>query len=111
MKKNNKPVAIIFARGNSKRISKKNIKIFNKKPIISYSIKAALKSKIFQKWTQKHSKTNQKSIKITTGAKKVTHFVLGAVLGAVLEASWRRLGRVLGANIAPSWLPKSKENP
>ena len=49
MKKNNKPVAIIFARGNSKRISKKNIKIFNKKPIISYSIKAALKSKIFQK--------------------------------------------------------------
>ena len=28
----------------------------------------------------------------------------------VLEASWRRLGRVLGANIARSWLPKSKEN-
>ena len=49
MKKNNKPVAVIFARGNSKRISKKNIKLFHKKPIISYSIIAALKSKIFQK--------------------------------------------------------------
>ena len=47
-----------------------------------------------------------KSTKITAGAKNVAHFVLGAVL----EASWRRLGRVLGANIAPSWRPKSKEN-
>ena len=34
-------VAIIPARGNSKRILKKNIKIFLDKPIISYSIKAA----------------------------------------------------------------------
>ena len=30
--------------------------------------------------------------KITAGAKNVAHFVLGAVL----ELSWRRLGRVLG---------------
>ena len=38
---NDKVVAIIPARGGSKRISNKNIKSFAGKPIISYSIKAA----------------------------------------------------------------------
>ena len=40
-------LAVIPARGGSKRIPKKNIKLFSGKPIISYSINAALKSKIF----------------------------------------------------------------
>lgn len=40
-------VAIITARGGSKRIPKKNIKDFCGKPIIAYSIEAALKSNIF----------------------------------------------------------------
>ncbi len=40
-------VAIIPARGGSKRIPQKNIKEFFGKPIISYSIEAALKSEIF----------------------------------------------------------------
>jgi len=40
-------IAIIPARGGSKRIPKKNIKDFLGKPIISYSITAALKSKLF----------------------------------------------------------------
>ena len=40
-------VAIITARGGSKRIPKKNIKEFNGKPIIAYSIEAALESGIF----------------------------------------------------------------
>ncbi|RDB57730.1 pseudaminic acid cytidylyltransferase [Paraeggerthella hongkongensis] len=40
-------VAIITARGGSKRIPKKNIKEFFGKPIISYSIKAALESGLF----------------------------------------------------------------
>ncbi|MBO6177662.1 MAG: pseudaminic acid cytidylyltransferase [Selenomonadaceae bacterium] len=40
-------IAIITARGGSKRIPKKNIKNFCGKPIISYSIKAALDSKLF----------------------------------------------------------------
>lgn len=40
-------IAIITARGGSKRIPKKNIKNFCGAPIISYSIKAALESKIF----------------------------------------------------------------
>ena len=40
-------VAIITARGGSKRIPRKNIKEFLGKPIIEYSIKAALESGIF----------------------------------------------------------------
>ena len=42
-----KRLAIITARGGSKRIPKKNIKNFCGKPIIAYSIEAALNSKIF----------------------------------------------------------------
>ena len=42
-----KRIAIITARGGSKRIPKKNIKEFCGKPIIAYSIEAALKSDIF----------------------------------------------------------------
>ncbi len=44
---NCKSIAIITARGGSKRIPKKNIKEFCGKPIIAYSIKAAIDSKIF----------------------------------------------------------------
>lgn len=42
-------LAIIPARGGSKRIPGKNIKFFLGKPIISYSIKTVLKSNIFDK--------------------------------------------------------------
>ena len=42
-------VCIIPARGGSKRIPKKNIKLFNGKPIIAYSIKAAIESKCFDR--------------------------------------------------------------
>lgn len=44
--KNN--IAIIPARYGSKRISKKNIKLFNGEPMISWSIKKALASKLFK---------------------------------------------------------------
>jgi N-acylneuraminate cytidylyltransferase len=44
---NMKKIAIITARGGSKRIPLKNIKEFCGKPILSYSIEAALNSKIF----------------------------------------------------------------
>jgi pseudaminic acid cytidylyltransferase len=40
-------VAMIPARGGSKRIPRKNIKLFHGKPIIAYSIEAALKSGLF----------------------------------------------------------------
>ena len=42
-----KKIAIIPARGGSKRIPRKNIKEFLGKPIIAYSIETALKSQIF----------------------------------------------------------------
>ena len=42
-------IAIIPARGGSKRIKNKNIRSFLGKPIISYPIKEILKSKIFDK--------------------------------------------------------------
>lgn len=43
----NKRIAIITARGGSKRIPKKNIKEFCGKPILAYSIEAAIKSQLF----------------------------------------------------------------
>ncbi|MGD9639199.1 MAG: pseudaminic acid cytidylyltransferase [Alphaproteobacteria bacterium] len=49
MTENKKPIAIIPARGGSKRILKKNTKFFSGKPIIEYSIEAALKCDLFQK--------------------------------------------------------------
>jgi N-acylneuraminate cytidylyltransferase len=42
-------LAIIPARGNSKRIPEKNIKILSGKPLIAYSIEEALKSKYIDK--------------------------------------------------------------
>lgn len=42
-----KKIAIIPARGGSKRIPRKNIKDFSGKPIIAYSIEAALQSNLF----------------------------------------------------------------
>lgn len=44
-----KAVAIIPARGGSKRIPRKNIKAFHGKPLIAYSIEIALASKLFDK--------------------------------------------------------------
>ena len=43
----NRKIAIITARGGSKRIPKKNIKEFCGKPIIAYSIEAAISSELF----------------------------------------------------------------
>ena len=44
-----KRLMIIPARGNSKRIKNKNIKIFHGKPIIHYSIDSSIKSNLFDK--------------------------------------------------------------
>lgn len=40
-------IAIITARGGSKRIPRKNVRLFCGKPIIAYSIEAALQSELF----------------------------------------------------------------
>ena len=45
----NKSVCIIPARGGSKRIPRKNIKLFHGIPLLAYSIKVALKSNLFDK--------------------------------------------------------------
>jgi pseudaminic acid cytidylyltransferase len=42
-------IAVIPARGGSKRIPRKNIKLFHGKPMIGYAISAALDSKVFDK--------------------------------------------------------------
>ncbi len=49
MFKNNKILAIIPARKGSKRIPKKNLRKFNGKPLIYWSIKAAVESKYIDK--------------------------------------------------------------
>ena len=49
MKFKRKAIAIIPARGGSKRIPRKNIKLFHGKPLIAYSIEVALKSNLFDK--------------------------------------------------------------
>lgn len=41
-------IAIITARGGSKRIPRKNIRLFNGKPIIAYAIEAAKQSGLFE---------------------------------------------------------------
>ena len=43
------PIAIIPARGGSKRVPQKNIRDFHGRPLISYSIKTALTSGLFDK--------------------------------------------------------------
>lgn len=42
-------LAVIPARGGSKRIPRKNIKLFHGKPMIGYAIEAALASKVFDR--------------------------------------------------------------
>ena len=49
MQNNMKNIALITARGGSKRIPRKNIRNFLGKPIIAYSIEAALKSGVLIK--------------------------------------------------------------
>tara|TARA_Y100000768_G_scaffold388093_1_gene382146 strand:+ start:660 stop:1328 length:669 start_codon:yes stop_codon:yes gene_type:complete len=58
-----KRLLIIPARGNSKRIKNKNIKKFFGKPIISYSIDLAYKSKLFTE------------VKVSTESKKIFELV------------------------------------
>ena len=58
-----KRLAIIPARGGSKRIKNKNLVNFNGKPIITYTIKNAKKSKLFDK------------IHVSTDSKKIINFL------------------------------------
>ena len=62
-------LAIIPARGGSKRILRKNIKSFLGKPIIAYSIEAALKSKLFDEVMVSTDDEEIKEIALKYGAK------------------------------------------
>jgi len=61
-------IAIILARGNSQRIKNKNIKMFLNKPMIYWPIKAAKKSKLFDKILVSTDSDKIKKISIKYGA-------------------------------------------
>ena len=62
-------LAIITARGGSKRIPQKNIKLFLGRPIIEYSIKAALDSGLYDEVMVSTDSLEIRDISIKTGAK------------------------------------------
>ena len=62
-------LAIIPARGGSKRIPGKNIKDFHGKPIIAYSIETALKSGLFDEVMVSTDDEKIKKISLEYGAK------------------------------------------
>lgn len=64
-----KTIAIITARGGSKRIPKKNIKEFLGRPIICYSIEAALESGCFDEVMVSTDSTDIADVAIAAGAK------------------------------------------
>ena len=64
-----KNICIIPARGGSKRILKKNIKLFFGKPIIAYSIQAAIDSNIFDEIMVSTDDNEIMKIAIEFGAK------------------------------------------
>lgn len=61
-------IAIIPARGGSKRVKKKNIKLFLDTPIISYSIKIARQSNLFDKIIVSTDDLDIKQISLQFGA-------------------------------------------
>lgn len=61
-------IAIITARGGSKRIPRKNIRDFCGKPIITYSIDAAIKSNMFDKVMVSTDDEEIKEISVKYGA-------------------------------------------
>ena len=60
-------VAIITARGGSKRIPRKNVKNFMGKPMLAYAIEAALNSEIFDEVM-----VSTDDLEIANIAKKIT---------------------------------------
>ncbi|CBW25283.1 acylneuraminate cytidylyltransferase [Halobacteriovorax marinus SJ] len=63
-----KVVAVITARGGSKRIPRKNIKPFLGKPLIEYSINAALKSGLFSRVLVSTDDEEIREVSISAGA-------------------------------------------
>lgn len=94
-------IAIITARGGSKRILRKNIKDFCGKPIIAYSIQAALDSNLFNEVMVSTDDKEIAEIALTYGAKvpfyrsakqSDDYATTADVLSEVLE-EYRKLGK------------------
>lgn len=66
--KSKKTVAIITARGGSKRIPKKNIKLFAGRPLLEYSISAALDSQLFSRVIVSTDDDEIKKLALSAGA-------------------------------------------
>jgi pseudaminic acid cytidylyltransferase len=91
----NNCIAIITARGGSKRIPRKNIRSFLGKPIMSYSIQAALESGCFEEVMVSTDDNEIANIAITYGARvpflrsaatSTDHATTAEVIIEVLEA-------------------------
>lgn len=98
-------LAIIPARGGSKRIERKNIKDFNGKPVMAYAIQAALRSGLFKevmvstddKEIAAVALANQASVPFMRSSKNADdHATLADVLIEVLLA-YRKTGREFDA--------------
>lgn len=63
-----KILAITLARGGSKSIPKKNVKVLNGKPLIAYTIEEALKSKYINRYIVSTDDDEIKNISINFGA-------------------------------------------
>ena len=61
-------LAVVPARGGSKRIPRKNIKLFNGKPMISYAIKSALSSELFERVIVSTDDIQIKNVALSLGA-------------------------------------------
>jgi CMP-N-acetylneuraminic acid synthetase len=66
-------VAIIPAKGNSRRVKNKNLKLFLKKPLIEWTIKSALKSKYISE------------VYVTSENKKILNFIKKFPINSILR--------------------------
>ena len=66
--KKRRVLAITLARGGSKEVKKKNIKKINGKPLIWYTIKEALKSKLIDRYIVSTDSKEIKKISLRFGA-------------------------------------------
>lgn len=88
-----KNLAIIPARSGSKGLKDKNIKILNGKPLISYSIDAAIKSGCFDEVMVSTDSQHYKDIAIECGA--AVPFMRSAEMSSDTATSWDTVREVL----------------
>ncbi len=93
MENETKRIAIIPARSGSKGLKDKNIKLLNNKPLIAYTIEAAIESKEFD--TVFVSTDSEKYADIAKEYGADAHFLRSAVNSADKSSSWDVVREVL----------------